>query len=58
MIAKTEQIEKNKYKAVCPICNTENVITVVPQKLRVLQLNKVCQHYKDLIEKDNVIKFE
>ena len=52
------KIQGNEYTAVCPVCNTLNVITHVPQKIFVLQLNKVCVHYKDLRQNENAMRFE
>ena len=51
-------IENNKHSAVCPYDNEKNVVTHIPQKLFVLQLNHVCKHYKNLDIQKGVMEFD
>lgn len=52
------KIENNKYSAVCPCDNETNIVTHIPQKLFVLQLNHVCKHYKNLDIQKGVMEFD
>ncbi len=52
------EIKGNQYNTICPICKTPNTLTHIPQKIFVIQLNKVCVHYKELRLNESAIRFE
>ena len=48
----------NEYSAVCPYCSKQNIVELIPQKIRVVQLKSVCKNYLDIDTESVNMKFK
>ena len=48
----------NEYSATCPYCSEQNVVELIPQKIRVVQLKSICKNYLDIDTESVNMKFK